>query len=254
MSARAAPGVLVIGGLDSSGGAGVLRDAEAVARLGGVARVAVTAVTAQTDRAVLDVHPVPPATLRAQIAAALQQGPVAAVKIGMLGTAAAVREVVAALPCELPWVVDPVLAASSGAPLLEADALAVLLDTLLPRATLVTPNLPELAALAARCRPDAAGAGADEAVQALLAHAPALLVKGGHAPAAARVIDRLYRRDAPMREFAAARHPFALRGTGCLLSSLIATALAGGDPLEAAVSRARAALAGWFEAQARRAR
>lgn len=245
------PAVLLVGGLDSSGGAGVLRDAQAVARLGGVARVAVTAVTAQTDRAVLDVHPVPAAMLRAQIRAALEQGPVAAVKIGMLGSAVTVREVAAALPCDVPWVVDPVLASSSGASLLDEDGVDVLLDTLLPRARLVTPNLPELAALAARCGVGPEATGGSAAAEALLARASAVLVKGGHAQEAAFVVDRLYRRGRPMREFAAPRHPFALRGTGCLLASLIATALAWGDPLEAATGRARATLASEFEARAR---
>jgi hydroxymethylpyrimidine/phosphomethylpyrimidine kinase len=244
------PVVLLIGGLDSSGGAGVLRDAQAVARLGGVARVAVTAVTAQTDHAVLDVHPVPIVTLRAQIRAALEQGPVAAVKIGMLGTAAAVREVVAGLPRELPWVVDPVLASSSGAPLLDEEGVDVLLDALLPLARLVTPNLPELTVLAARCGIGSMQSGGVAAVEALLTCTPALLVKGGHAPEAALVVDRLYQREHPMREFTGPRYPFSLRGTGCLLASLIATGLAKGESLQTAIGTARAALAGWFEARA----
>lgn len=240
--------VLVVGGLDSSGGAGVLRDAQAIARLGGQARVAVTAVTAQTDRAVLDVHPVPPATLRAQIRAALQQGPVGAVKIGMLGRAAAILTVIATLPREVPWVVDPVLASSSGTSLLEPAGVEVLLDALLPHSALITPNLPELATLAARCGVDTVDAGG--AAEALLARVPAVLVKGGHAPASAHSIDRLYRRARAPREFAAPRHSFALRGTGCMLSSLIAVALAQGAVLEVAIGHARATLAEWYQAHA----
>ncbi|WP_434030960.1 bifunctional hydroxymethylpyrimidine kinase/phosphomethylpyrimidine kinase [[Pseudomonas] boreopolis] len=250
---RERPVVLLVGGLDSSGGAGVLRDAQAVARFGGEARVALTAVTAQTDRAVLDVHPVPLATVRAQVDAALRQGPVMAVKIGMLGTAATVRAVADALPRDVPWVVDPVLASSSGAPLLDEDGVAVLLDTLLPRARLATPNLPELAALAARCGIGAAEAQAQAGIEALLARVPAVLAKGGHAHGVLAV-DRLHQRGLPPREFAAPRHPFALRGTGCLLASLVATALACGDPLETAAARARAALAEWFAAHARERR
>ena len=248
---QARPAVLVVGGLDSSGGAGVLRDVQAIAGLGGNARVAVTAVTAQTDRAVLNVHPVPLATLHAQIDAALAQGPVGAVKIGMLGRAAVVRAVVAMLPREVPWVIDPVLASSSGACLLEPTGVEALLDELLPQAALLTPNLPELATLAACCgvkMTDAEKGGI--AATALLARVPAVLVKGGHAPAAACVVDRLYLRGGRVRAFTGPRHPFTLRGTGCALSSLIAAALAQGDGLEVATGRARVALAAWFQAHA----
>jgi hydroxymethylpyrimidine/phosphomethylpyrimidine kinase len=242
------PAVLVVGGLDSSGGAGVLRDVQAIAGSGGEARVVLTAVTAQSDRAVLAQQPLPVAMLRAQIDAAQQQGPLGAVKLGMLGTAATVRELLRSLPRQLPWVLDPVLAASSGAALLDRQGIRLLLDDMLPAAALLTPNLPELATLAAHC----GAVGDDQSAQldALLARTPAVLLKGGHAPAASAVVDRLCQRGQPPRQFVAARQSFALRGSGCTLASLVAAALARGQGLEQAVATAHAGVAAWFQSHA----
>ena len=136
--------VLVIAGLDSSGGAGVLRDCAVLAEYGLTARVAVTTVTAQGATGVTALHPVPPAVVAAQIAAA---GSVRAIKSGMLANAGIVRTVARALPAGIPFILDPVLAASSGADLLNAAGRAALGQHLLARATLITPNLPEAALL-----------------------------------------------------------------------------------------------------------
>lgn len=138
--------VLCIGGLDSSGGAGVLRDSATVHALGGTARVAVTAVTAQSDHAVTTVHAVPPKVVTDQIDIA---DPVSAVKIGMLGTVGIVEAVAATLP-RAPCVLDPVLMSSSGHMLLDDPGVTALLDRLLSKVDLLTPNVPELAALARR--------------------------------------------------------------------------------------------------------
>ena len=143
--------VLIIAGSDSSGGAGLVRDVRTLTDLKVRALCAVTAVTAQTDAALLASHVVPEAVLRAQIAAAFATRAVQAVKIGMLATAASVRAVTECLAphTQLPLVLDPVLVSSSGGPLLDLEGREGLVAQLLPLATVVTPNLPE-AATAAR--------------------------------------------------------------------------------------------------------
>ncbi|MGC0223875.1 bifunctional hydroxymethylpyrimidine kinase/phosphomethylpyrimidine kinase [Pseudooceanicola nitratireducens] len=260
--------VLVIGGLDSSGGAGILRDVATITRLGGQARVAVTAVTAQTDQAGFACDPVTPEVVQAQIRAA---GPVDAVKIGMLCNGAITRMVAATLaeiltatptetraeavqaglkegpprdhaqtmtktcvPAGLPIVLDPVLMSSSGMVLLDADGKDALVTTLLPLCSVVTPNLPELAALSPLSTGETARVGH------LLRHgAGAVLVKGGHGSDRAQVEDRLYKRDDTPLRFAAPRIDRTLRGTGCHLASAMAVSLARGCGLSQAVREAR---------------
>ncbi|HEY6823344.1 MAG TPA: hydroxymethylpyrimidine/phosphomethylpyrimidine kinase, partial [Steroidobacteraceae bacterium] len=143
--------VLVIAGSDSSGGAGVTRDVHTLTQLGVQARCVVTAVTAQSDASVYAVHVLPAELVRAQLAAACATGPVDAIKIGMLARRATVLAVCAAIPAgALPIVLDPVLASSSGGELLDAQGREALRTTMLPRATLLTPNIPEAAALLGR--------------------------------------------------------------------------------------------------------
>ncbi|TNE68664.1 MAG: hydroxymethylpyrimidine/phosphomethylpyrimidine kinase [Rhodobacteraceae bacterium] len=215
--------VLMIGGLDSSGGAGVLRDCAVAEAFGVPARVAVTAVTAQSDQAVSAVHPVPPDTIRAQIAIA---GQVGAVKIGMLGTAETVRAVAELLP-PVPCVVDPVLMTSSGHMLLDETGIAALIADLLPKTDLLTPNLPELSALAR-----ALGLAPDDregcVAKLLKLGCGAVLVKGGHDDGP-QSVDRLYRGTRPALDFTARRTDSTLRGTGCRLASAIAVHLANRD-------------------------
>jgi len=141
--------VLIVAGSDSSGGAGLARDIETTATLGLRSCLAVTAVTVQTHTQVSQIEPVDPDLIAAQMRAALAANPVAAIKIGMLGTRAAIEAVASVLANHpvLPVVLDPVLASSSGRALLEPDAIATLIETLMPACTLVTPNLPELAML-----------------------------------------------------------------------------------------------------------
>ena len=141
--------VLLIGGSDSSGGAGLARDVRTLAHFGTRALCAVTAVTAQSDAQVTAVHLVPADIVRAQIEAAFATCRVDAVKIGMLGTRATVLAVAAGLAghAGLPLVLDPVLASSSGRERLDAAGVAALREVLLPCATVVTPNIPEAAAL-----------------------------------------------------------------------------------------------------------
>lgn len=227
--------VLVIGGMDSSAGAGLLRDGATLRAMGIPYRAAVTAVTAQGDSGISAVHPVPPEVIAAQIVAA---GEVAAVKIGMLASAAIAGSVADTLP-DAPMVLDPVLVSSSGHPLIDTAGKAVLIARLLPRATLVTPNLPELQALGVAVG-QPSGRPVSEIARVLLARGcGAVLVKGGHAAGREICEDLLFRDAGAPVAFRAPRFPGSLRGTGCQLASAIGGALSRGRPMEAAVAEAR---------------
>ncbi|WP_261513401.1 bifunctional hydroxymethylpyrimidine kinase/phosphomethylpyrimidine kinase [Chelativorans petroleitrophicus] len=232
--------VLVVAGSDSSGGAGIARDVETIAAFGLRSSLTVTAVTVQTHDAVTQIEPMPPTLVVAQIHAAIEANAVRAVKVGMLPNPAiteAVASVLADNPL-VPVVLDPVLAASSGASLTAEGAAAALKRRLLPLCRLVTPNLPELALLADT--PPARNE--DEAVRQagflLEAGAQAVLVKGGHA-AGERSDDLLIRPGRPPARFAAPRLPGSVRGTGCMLSSAIAANLARNATLEESVQNAK---------------
>jgi len=219
--------VLLVAGSDSSGGAGLVRDVRTLTRLDTRALCVVTAVTAQSDTQLTAVHVVPPESVRAQMTAALATRHVDAIKVGMLATRATV-----------PVVLDPVLASSSGGELLDDAGRSALCAALLPRTTLLTPNIPEAAALLGT---RSAGSEAEllEQAAALLALGPqAVLLKGGHGngPEAA---DLLLARQAPPRWLRAPRISAARRGTGCALSSAIAAGLAAGLGLAAACERAK---------------
>ena len=232
--------VLVIAGSDSSGGAGLTRDVATLERLGIGVLCALTAVTAQTDAQVLAVHPLPPDIVRAQITAALATGRVGAVKIGMLGTAAAVMAVAESLPprAAVPLVLDPVLAASAGGELLDPSGREALRQVLLPRVTLLTPNIPEAAALLG----ESAARGEAELLRQgrmLLAFGPqAVLLKGGHG-GGALAIDLLLTGGGDPRRLTAPRSSAVRRGTGCTLSSAIAAGLARGLDLTHSCEQAK---------------
>jgi hydroxymethylpyrimidine/phosphomethylpyrimidine kinase len=240
-------GVLLIGGVDSSGGAGLTRDARTLARFATEALCAVTAVTAQSDAEVTAVHHVPPDIVRAQIAAAFDTRRVAAIKLGMLGTRATVLAVAAGLAgrARLPLVLDPVRASTSGAELLDAAGQAALRELLLPRATVVTPNIPEAAALLGEALACTEPQLLRQA-QALLALGPeAVLLKGGHA-AAAEATDLLLMRGRPVQRLCAPRIGTTRRGTGCALASAIAAGLAAGLELTAACAAAKEYVTGYL--------
>ena len=232
--------VLVIAGVDSSGGAGLSRDVHTLARLGAEALCAVTAVTVQTDARVEAVELMAPALVRAQIAAALATGRVRAIKIGMLGARATVEAVAAGLPARaaVPMVLDPVLASTSGGALLDEAGREALCALLVPRATVLTPNIPEAAELL--------GAPPACCEEELIAQAHALcalgaaavLMKGGHA-AGPLATDLLVSREAGVRRFAAPRSGVRHRGTGCALAAGIAAGLAANMELGAACARAK---------------
>ena len=243
--------VLVIAGTDSSGGAGLTRDVATLGAFGVEALCAVSAVTAQTDREVAGMMIIPAAWVRAQIETALGGGRVRAVKTGMLGARDTVEALAATLPPRerLPLVVDPVLAASSGGVLLDEAGRAALRTRLLPRATLLTPNLPEAALLLG-----AAAAGSPEEIvaqgRALCAlGAAAVLMKGGHATGALAT-DWLVSGDGAVRELTGARYAAGRRGTGCALASGVAAGLAQGLELGAACARAKQHVAALLQAAA----
>lgn len=151
LTRMAPPAVLSIAGSDSGGGAGIQADLKAFARCGVHGMTAITALTAQNTVGVTAIHPVPAAFIVEQIRAVNDDIGVAAVKIGMLGTAETVRAVKAALALlddDVPIVIDPVMVAESGAVLLDDEARAAIVEELLPLATVITPNLPEARVLA----------------------------------------------------------------------------------------------------------
>ncbi|MFO0547611.1 MAG: bifunctional hydroxymethylpyrimidine kinase/phosphomethylpyrimidine kinase [Polyangiaceae bacterium] len=243
--------VLVIGGSDSGGGAGVQADIKTVTVLGAFATSAITSITVQNTRGVRGVHHVPVATVRAQIDAVLEDIGTDAIKTGMLGSAAitaAVANAIAAFSSDRrpALVVDPVMIAKGGASLLEDDAVAVLRKELLPLAAVVTPNAPEAELLTGVKIRDVRGQ--IEAARALVAMgARAAVVKGGHvAPGENEptielsIDDVLLERDGEPIVFRHARVvSTSTHGTGCTLASAIATFLARGLSLRDAVERAR---------------
>ena len=232
--------VLIVAGSDSGGGAGIQADIKAVMALGGYAATAITALTAQNTLGVQGVMPVPPEFIRLQIDAVLDDIGADAVKIGMLGSAAAVQAVAAALEQRdgIPLIVDPVMVAKGGARLLDDPAVAALRRDLLPLATLLTPNVPEAEALTGLTITD--HAAARHAAQALLdLGAAAVLLKGGHLQGA--VVQDVLATSGGMEIIESPRiETRHTHGTGCTLASAVAAGLAQGMTLSAAVRRGAA--------------
>lgn len=236
---RTPPRILAIAGSDSSGGAGIQADIKTITMLGGYAMTAITAITAQNTLGVQGIAALDPAMVTQQIASCIDDIGVDAVKIGMLAAPDVIGAVAGALcAIDAPVVLDPVMIATSGAVLVGPEAVAALRQTLFPRAALITPNLPELAHLAGRALPT--HEAMVEAAQELAgATGAAVLAKGGHATSA-RITDVLIvPGQAPLafdHARIATRHT---HGTGCTLSSAIATLLGQGRPLAEAVGLAR---------------
>ena len=232
------PNILSIAGSDPSGGAGIQADIKAISANGGYAMAAITALTAQNTQGVSGVRMIDPAFVAAQIASLREDIRIDAVKIGMLGTAAMVDAVLAALDgLPAPIVLDPVMVAKSGDRLLQADAVAALRAGL-ARATILTPNLPEAADLLDRPEADSAPAMEEQAT-ALLALGPkAVLLKGGHLPGGA--CPDLLATAEGLTWLPGPRHATRkTHGTGCTLSSALATLLGRGLPLPEAALGAK---------------
>jgi hydroxymethylpyrimidine/phosphomethylpyrimidine kinase len=236
--------VLVIAGSDSGGGAGIQADLKTVMALGGFAMTALTALTAQNTRGVSAVLPVPPDFLRAQIDAVMADIGADAIKTGMLPDTASIEAVaafIAGLTHALPFVMDPVMVATSGDRLQSEAALHALKTGLIPLATVITPNIPEAELLlGTRIADEADQRRAAEALLAL--GASAVLVKGGHLTGAT-VTDILATSSGLIAMTGERIDSTNTHGTGCTLASAIAMGLAQGMPLVDAVRRARAYVA-----------
>ena len=237
--------VLTIAGSDSSGGAGIQADLKTMLANGVYGMSAITALTAQNTQGVRETAEVAPEFLAAELDAVFTDIPPRAVKIGMTSSCALIETIAAKLQeyQAAHVVVDPVMVATSGAPLLAADAMETLAERLLPLAEVVTPNIPELTRLT--------GIGIlDEdsfcaaAAQAAHAYGTAVLAKGGHFEGR-EAHDVLALPDGTLRHFRAPRSSNRnTHGTGCTLSSAIAAHLAQGESLTAAVAGAKAYLTG----------
>lgn len=228
------PVTLCFSGLDPSGGAGLQADIEAIAALGGHAAVVCTVLTVQDSQRVYRFEPVSTELIRQQAEAVLADLPVAAVKLGMLGSGAIAGVIAALLSThpDIPVVLDPVLAANSGGNL-ASDDLAQGLFRLFPRATLITPNSVEARRLAGT-------ESLDAAVTALFARgAQHILLKGGHEPGTA-ILNQLFSAQGLLRESRLLRLPGEFHGSGCTLAAAIAAGLAAGLTLEEAVVQAEA--------------
>ena len=233
---------LTIAGSDSSGGAGIQADLKTFAALGVYGASAITALTAQNTQGVSAIHDVPPAFVAAQIDAVFADLDVAAVKIGMLSQAATVDAVAQALDRHQAKniVLDPVMVASSGDRLLAIDAVDAVRRLLIPRARVITPNLPE-AALLLDTRAARGEAEMEAQARALIERfqANAVLIKGGHGEGAESV-DLLVEQSAVTRLTARRVASENTHGTGCTLSSALAAGLARGLDLAAATRAAKA--------------
>ncbi len=237
------PNILSIAGSDPSGGAGIQADLKAISANGGYGMAAITGLTAQNTQGVRAVSLTDPAMVVLQIDAIRDDIRIDAVKIGMLGSAAIVEAVAGALAgLSPPVVLDPVMVAKGGDRLLAAEAVAALREVLLPLATLITPNLPEAADLLGT---DTAGDRAAMAAQAraLLDLGPsAVLLKGGHLGGEDSP-DLLLTAEAALWIEGRRHVTRNTHGTGCTLSSALATHLGHGLPLPDAVTRAKAYVA-----------
>ena len=243
------PTTLTIAGSDSIAGAGIQADLKTFAALGVYGVSAVTAITAQNTAGVTDVFALSPQLVREQIDAVVHDANIAAVKTGMLATSDIVRVVAETLGRFRPphLVVDPVMAAttSRGRTLLEPDAVSLLMTHLLPKATIVTPNIAEAEVLSG-VQIDSLPAARDAARRIFELGPTAVLIKGGHLGGATSTDLLLHA--GTFTEFPAPRAAFAdLHGTGCTFASAIAARLALGDDIPAAVDRAKRYVTGAIE-------
>lgn len=240
------PAALTIAGSDSGGGAGIQADLKSFAALGAFGTSAITAITAQNTREVRDAYHLPPELVAEQIRAVMDDIAPVAAKTGMLANRMIIRSVVETLAGypDLQIVVDPVAFTSTGYPLLEADAMEVVQSELIPRATLVTPNLREATALSGiEIENDDDMRRAAEVM--LRRGARAVLVKGGHRTDSADDLLVIEGEEIWLRE--SHIDTYHTHGTGCSLSASIAAGLARELPLETAVKRAKAFVTGGLQ-------
>lgn len=236
------PCILSIAGSDCSGGAGIQADLKTISALGAYAATAITAITAQNTTGVRGIHPIPPEYVRAQIEMVMEDIHPDAVKIGMTNDAPTIAVIAECLRRYRPKhiVLDPVMVSTSGHRLLNSNAIEILTRELMPLATIVTPNLSEAEVLTGH--PIHSIEQMEEAARAILAQgSKSVLLKGGHLDGGQMCdVLQIAGEDAP-RLFTAQRvESQNTHGTGCTLSSAIATLLALGHDLPQAVEQAKA--------------
>ena len=235
------PIALTIAGSDSSGGAGIQADLKTFAALGVYGASVITALTAQNTQGVSGIHPVPAGFVSAQIDAVFSDLAVGAVKIGMVAQPAVIDAIVAGLTRWSPKyvVLDPVMVATSGDRLLATEAVEALRMKLIPRAAVITPNLPEAAALLDEPLALSEAAVEDQGRRLLAMGCRAVLIKGGHGQGR-ESIDYLIDATGTIALAAPRVATRNTHGTGCSLSSAIAAGLAKGEAMETAVRNAKA--------------
>ncbi|MBA2399906.1 MAG: bifunctional hydroxymethylpyrimidine kinase/phosphomethylpyrimidine kinase [Bradyrhizobium sp.] len=235
------PIALTIAGSDSSGGAGIQADLKTFAALGVYGASVITALTAQNTAGVSGIHQVPGEFITAQIDAVFSDLDVGAVKIGMVAQPASIDAIVAGITRWSPKhvVLDPVMVATSGDRLLAADAVEALRKKLIPLAAVITPNLPEAAALLDEPVAASEAAVADQGKRLLAMGCRAVLIKGGHGQGAESV-DYLIDANGTIVLAAPRVATRNTHGTGCSLSSAIAAGLAKGEAMETAIRNAKA--------------
>ena len=235
------PVALTIAGSDSSGGAGIQADLKSFAACGVYGASVITALTAQNTRGVTGIHPVPAEFVTAQIGAVFSDLAVGAVKIGMVAQVETIAAIADGLTRWAPRhvVLDPVMVATSGDRLLAAEAVDALRTQLFPLASLITPNLPEAAALLNEAIAESEADVERQGERLLALGCRAVLVKGGHGHGA-ESIDYLIDGERSIALPAPRIATSNTHGTGCSLSSAIAAGLAKGEDMETAVRNAKA--------------
>ncbi len=240
--------VLIIAGSDSGGGAGIQADLKTVMALGGYGMTAITAVTVQDTQKVHAVHAIPPAIVSQQISVVLEDIGADVIKTGMLHDAALIEAITAVLDAKakrIPLVIDPVMAAKGGDALLEESAVSSLKQKLIPRATLITPNIPE-AEILLSWKISNSSELPDAAKELGKFGCKAVLLKGGHLPGD-MITDVLW--DGGITQWQSRRvKSTSTHGTGCTLASAIATGLAQGLSLKDSITRARNYILGAIKA------
>lgn len=234
------PRILIIAGSDSGGGAGIQADIKTVTALGGYAATAITALTAQNTLGVFGIHEIPLAFITQQIECVLTDIGADAIKTGMLHSTEVIHTVSAAIRAAgnpIPLIIDPVMIAKGGAPLLQKEAVHALIETLIPLAALITPNIPEAELLSGRTISNVKDM--ETAAEALLRlGAPAVLIKGGHMEGNL-LQDLLMTLDATHIFESQRIITHHTHGTGCTLASAITYGLGKKMPLKDAVTLAR---------------
>ena len=249
MTLTTIPIALTIAGSDSSGGAGIQADLKTFGALGVYGASVITALTAQNTQGVSGIHQVPSDFVTAQIDAVFGDLDVKAVKIGMVAQPATIDVIAAGLDRWSPKhvVLDPVMVATSGDRLLGTDAVAALRTRLIPRASIITPNLPEAAALLDEPIASNEAAIESQGRRLMSLGCRAVLIKGGHGQGA-ESIDYLVSGDGVIALPAPRIATRNTHGTGCSLSSAIAAGLAKGEDMETAVRHAKAWISAAIEA------